>query len=328
MLAGTSVQFNDIVVDENSVHFLQALAPQRSLRDRNNIEVGMRDNSLFPSVSDQLSRDIIFRNICDIDGLVPSLFTFFESLKYLEPCCKILRDLVPLKSKRTIRQELFAHYWPQPSYPIEYGDSDRRLLPSDSSEHACELGYWQLWLYTLRNFPDLSPFSPRKELKKGKPQAKEPNPALLRQLGDLAFRLGFQTPAAKASKERDAEADIAVRFISQCGGIISQCEREIAALISIGKAVSQQASMAAYLDSPPLSGTTILPKDRRVGRPYEDSFQHDRQYLFLPYLCSSPTSASDITSLFATRDMFVSFFGLDAEKVCITACQLRCLKPT
>lgn len=280
----------------------------------------MDDKALFPLVTEQRKRDLIRRNICDISGLIPSLHTFFESLKYLEPCCKILRDIIPPKSKRTIRQELFGNFYRQPELWIEHDESDRRFQSPISLEVDRKLGYWQLWLYTMRHFPELTSSTPRKELKKSKPQPKQPSPAFEQRFAELAFQTGFQTPMVKERHKHEAEADLALRFVTECGGSAAVCKDELRAMVSLARTILTKASRPGRVESPTDNGTVVVPKDRRIGRPFESTYIHDKKFLFLPCLRPAPSETeveppSNITTFFATKDMFFNFFGISADEV-------------
>lgn len=285
------------------------------MTDSAKINLAIHDGSLFPSIKEPSIRIILCENICRITGLIPSLHTLFEFLKYLEPCSKVLRDLLPLKFKRSLRQELFSFYFPQDKLTIEHAESHFRTRPSVTSEMERNIGYWQLWLFALRHFPDLTSMPPRKELKKMKPATKQPNPALKRRLGELAFQLGFHTPLVMDHTKQDAERDLALRFVSECGGSVPECETEIATLKSIANTVSRKTDATIQLNPPKLTDIAQVPLDRRIGRPYEDAFAHDRAFLFLPYFRSCAESAVDITTFYATMDMFITFFGVEIDKV-------------
>ena len=71
----------------------------------------MESRKIFPTILDQLIRDLILQNISLIDYLIPLLRTFFKNLKYLEPCYIILKRLIGNKIKQTICQSLKAYYY-------------------------------------------------------------------------------------------------------------------------------------------------------------------------------------------------------------------------
>jgi hypothetical protein len=66
----------------------------------------MKRGEIFPSQNDRDIRKILVGNICDFLGVIPSLWTFSETLKYLGPPCEALRKLLGEQMKRTIRSSL------------------------------------------------------------------------------------------------------------------------------------------------------------------------------------------------------------------------------
>ena len=71
----------------------------------------MESKKIFLTILDQLIRDLILQNISLVDCLIPLLRTFFKNLKYLEPCCIILKHLIGNKMKGTIYKSLKGSYY-------------------------------------------------------------------------------------------------------------------------------------------------------------------------------------------------------------------------
>ncbi|KAK5010494.1 hypothetical protein LTR28_009568 [Elasticomyces elasticus] len=149
-------------VDSRTVSAVQALAPSHSSSDKASIEDAVREGSVFAGVTDDDSRSRIFRNFCSVLGLVPSLHTFFENLKYLEPCCTVLKRLLNPGNKKTIWRGLTGCYY-RPDRPVtEYAEDDRRQhSPTDLATDR-SLAYKQLWLFAMRHFPEMTAVAPRK----------------------------------------------------------------------------------------------------------------------------------------------------------------------
>lgn len=101
-------------VDAVTVQSLELLAPKHSMIDKSLVIDLMECGKIFPSQDDSEIRKILLENICEFSGVIPSLWTFFETLKYLEPLCEALRHLLGRQMKRTIQ------YFAKPASPFAH----------------------------------------------------------------------------------------------------------------------------------------------------------------------------------------------------------------
>ena len=92
-----------LAVDAVTVQSLELLSPKYSMIDKGLVIDLMERGKIFPSQHDSEVRKTLLENICEFSGVIPSLWTFFETLKYLEPLCEALRHLLGRQMKRTIR---------------------------------------------------------------------------------------------------------------------------------------------------------------------------------------------------------------------------------
>ncbi|KAK6432442.1 hypothetical protein LTR95_011390 [Oleoguttula sp. CCFEE 5521] len=120
-------------VDLSTVEKLQTLAPRWSSADALRIERLVDDEGFFPKVSRNTVRNTVLSNIKRIDTAIPSIFTFFEDIKYLEPCARIMRLLLPgsitnARNEMSIQLGLRRHYFPDTNseFPVEYAQGDKR----------------------------------------------------------------------------------------------------------------------------------------------------------------------------------------------------------
>lgn len=100
------------VIDYITAEKLEGLCPRYSASDRDHVFNLMQDRVIFPSVVDESLRQALLANITHISSLIPSLWTFFETLKFLEPLCDILRRLIGSEMKGTIRRSLLGCFFP------------------------------------------------------------------------------------------------------------------------------------------------------------------------------------------------------------------------
>ncbi|KAM0714194.1 hypothetical protein Q7P37_009981 [Cladosporium fusiforme] len=164
------------IVDAGSVEKLQSLAPQHSTADAESISDLVAANKIFTRVTDAGQRGTILANLRSIQDMIPSLFTFFEDLKYLEPCAKVLKALLPPRGRQSVSRGLMGSYFQQEKLLVQHANGDTRTHTGSPSEIARTLAYQQLWLFAFRNFPLMTNFTTRKMLDKDKPAAVEPSP--------------------------------------------------------------------------------------------------------------------------------------------------------
>lgn len=306
VLTGTSDDCQSEVVDAITVRKLETLCPKVSTHDAELVTDLMADKSIFSKVRDDGDRMIIHSNLLE-SRMIPSMFTFFENLKCIEPCAQILRNLLPEEEGRSLYVALRATYIRPSELYVEYAANDLRLHPSSSTKRDCEIGYQQLWLYALRNFYAMTDATPRKDPSSRKPKARDANPILWKRLGALALSLGFRTEVAKRLAAQDGEERLAAQAVN---------DAELASTIS-QEATQQIARIlrnAPKLQSEPkgvsLIGEKLLPRERRCGRPFESDHNLDRQSLFLPIMYAKPEHSSEhVSTLYCTLEMFRGFFG-------------------
>lgn len=101
---------------------LEGLAPAVSSIDRSTVRGLVASKRLFPKVSDADTRETLLRNVCQVEGLIPSLHFVFEGLKQLEPACAVLKELSGADTRRTIRQSLLLSWQPTLDPPVEVSE--------------------------------------------------------------------------------------------------------------------------------------------------------------------------------------------------------------
>ena len=333
---------NDIV-DAFTVESLQMLAPQSSL-DFRKIKSLMHEKGLFPSVQNKYQRDKILHNLRRVQCLIPSLYTFFENLKYLEPCCVAIKTLLPAKQKKTIFQA-FHHCYREPDRPFIETAAGRAYYDHEDGVKSERIAYLQIWLCAMRNFPDLTVHTPRKDIDGMKPLPKGPNPLALHHWGRLAVALGFSTRRAVGLSVEDAERTLINNFLEQAA--LEPSDTKIAMMTRLlrtmstptateevhddvgreeggGTPLSSDYDSASDLDDLTTDQTTKhnsvrssarhLPVERRCGRPFEEHHYIDRHRLYLDILWEATEASALITPFTVKIDILQGFLGiLDVE---------------
>ena len=281
-------------VDAHTVERLHLLAPASSSTDRDRIDRLLRDDAIFSTVNDPVLRRSLSNNIKAVSCLIPSLFTFFENLKYIEPCCAVLRSLLPPKSKKSLRQSLFGIYFQPDSLLIQTPSADLKASKSNPHEDR-NRSYHQLWLFAMRNFPDMIDIAPRKEAGRAKRPHKESSPILWNYLGALAVSSGFKTQNA-------------LKYQGQ------RCGPDVNARSNPGIPHNET---AFHAEAQLTTSYSRLAHDRRCGRPYEDDHKNDQKFLFLQYTSQKcETVGREITPFFVKVDFLRSFLGNTFFEVC------------
>ncbi|KAH7033932.1 hypothetical protein B0J12DRAFT_766202, partial [Macrophomina phaseolina] len=300
-------------VDNVTIAKLELLAPSVSDGDLMRVEGLIRSGEVFPSITNAQKRDAILSALLLTPGLIPTLTSFFENLKYLEPCCYILKKLLPGKEKRTIFQSLAASYIAPKEQLLEYSTGSRlRSIVGD--ENALWLAYVQLWAFCMRHFPSMTETAPRKVVGKAKP-SKSSNSALWHYLGDLAIKLGFRTPQALELQRQNPYESLAQQLLRSLRPASPPDMRHVLRVAAACKEIEDDPKVREW---PNLTATDHLPREKRCGRPFEDDFLLDSNFLFVPTIYEiEETKGPEISSLFVKRDLFISFLGNKYTLVCL-----------
>ncbi|KAH7323832.1 hypothetical protein BKA65DRAFT_555502 [Rhexocercosporidium sp. MPI-PUGE-AT-0058] len=185
-------------IDTATVKALEGRAPGASTKDLSEL----RGGKIFSAFSDR-ERDVIWERLKMIDGLVPSLFTFFRDIQYLKLCIDCLKRLVIVPKRESVCETLARTYSDenQREGQVKIQITEDSFLDRAGTPAECaDLGARQLIALAMRDYPAM-PADRVKENHVQTAPTKEADPAVLRSLADLAFALGFDTPQIRALKE-------------------------------------------------------------------------------------------------------------------------------
>ncbi|CDM27571.1 Protein of unknown function DUF3723 [Penicillium roqueforti FM164] len=97
-------------VDPYTVETLQLLAPGVSSKDRTTVKGLVYSGEVFLNFIES-ERALIWKRLKRIEGIIPSLYTFFKDLWYLELCVNCIKRLItPSRSFLTIRTAMRAAF--------------------------------------------------------------------------------------------------------------------------------------------------------------------------------------------------------------------------
>lgn len=151
------------------------------------------------------------------------------------------------------------------------------------TEDKFQRDYIQLWLYSMRHFPDLSDTAasqPRKESGRPKPKRKAPVQSRVDSFAQFARSLGFSI--------------LKLETDGRCGNVpdVTPATRK------------------------PLLSTDLveLQSKARCNRPFDRSFNTDRKYLFIDTIVTEPSIDQEqyITTFAVARDIVHSFWDVEA----------------
>ncbi|CBX95206.1 hypothetical protein LEMA_P023580.1 [Plenodomus lingam JN3] len=299
-----STTMSPSIVDAVTVNHLELLAPNHSKIDRDLLLDLMDRQILFPSVIDNQQRRALASNLCATIGLIPSLWTFFEVLKYLEPMCEILKDLIGGKQKRTIHSSLMANYYPPATPMVQISDTTEAeiTIPLSKAE-AAKVSYIELWAFCGRHFDGLTAFTPRKEINGTKPLVKGPNSVLWHHLAKFAVSRGFKTKRAQELAATDPYTQLAREYLYKANPICASPK-------------DSQVRRVVHASYPEVNirGPETLPealhitKERRSGRTFESDLEYDKKLLFLPHVYGSD-NPEEASLRLSRRYLFSTLFG-------------------
>ena len=311
-------------IDQNTVESLQLLAPGQSRIDGKTACGMVLSGQAFAEFGDE-ERRIIWTRMQNFDGLIPSLYTFFEDFKYLEACAhcvKRLCDPIDQSIWRTM-SSIFVSPLSTDERIANPGVTDSLIQTSESTfrrqsatDMEClETGYLQIWLYTMRHYMLMPPDPKSDDDLLAKSTRAKPDERAIYEMAELAQRLGFQSTEIKAIIESSPDHQIArsallqarkpnrYRYDSQDFDIlVNQIVRCFA------KAIPDQQEQHQGL----LADSAMKLK-ARAGEPQIRTHKQDGPFLFLDRLHAEVEVANNVTSFFVRRCVFFAFFGKSAR---------------
>jgi hypothetical protein len=304
-------------VDTITVQSLELLAPKHSEIDKSLVINLMERGDIFSSQNDRGIRKILVENICDFPSVIPSLWTFFETLKYLEPLCEALRQLLGKQMKRTIRSSLTGLFFAPSKNMVQLNETeDVEIKVELSQQEAMMVAYTELWAFCTRHSDGLTASTPRKEIGGLKPHVKGPNPVAWQHLAKLAVSRGFQIIHAQSlvAKEEQYHLQLALDYLRKakpmCPNFSSDHIQRVLA------AVRSDKSPKTHEPTPELRRLSV---DRRSGRPFERDFTREKEMMFLPQLYSGPP-CEELNLRLLRRDLFSCIFVSLELQVCDPLC--------
>jgi len=303
-------------VDQVTVKALELKAPKSSGRDAQVLQGQLLSGQIF-GVFSQQDREAIWSELSSIEGLIPTLYSCFEDIKYLQgpaDCIKRLIKLSPRDTVYTAMEQSFSDVnQVSDQCLLQEADSTFTVTPGNAGDRF-DLGYRQIWLYAMRHFREM-PVEPKKKKKNllAKPGARRADETVLCEFAALADRLGFESGEISALKQRSSDREIArnalleARKSNRFEYSDALFESHIAQIVGMFSTATptrcERAGPALVADDPNASGN-------RCGSPDEQAHEEDVKSLFITSLHNAREEQGEtITSFFVRRSVYFVFLG-------------------
>jgi hypothetical protein len=307
-------------MDSATIEGIGLRAPQVSTEDAMFISRGMENGGeLFHSVRDPSTREQIWRNIMSVPYpyLIPTLSSFCEDTKYLEPIVKAMKVLVDLEPEETVEQAFYKIYSPDHEGPPPQQVGEHNFVQFNGDEaYRFRYSLLQLLAKGMRNFPEMVNIPCRKDADEAKPAITEPNAVVIHQLALLAHKVGFKSSKIQELSSNDPETQEMYTCLTrlQPGEDVdeAQLKSDAQELLRLWQTQrSRRSNNIGGSDERPLLVVDTRDQElpQRCGRPFYGAHNNDKKFLFLRWICqTNKPHGRYITSFFVKMSIFVAFF--------------------
>ncbi|KAB8227896.1 uncharacterized protein BDW43DRAFT_292769 [Aspergillus alliaceus] len=300
-------------IDQDTVDNLQLLAPGKSRADKSTACGLVLSGRAFSDFS-EAERRSIWSRLEVFEGLVPSLYTFFEDFKYLENCAQCVKRLFgPVNESIWNTMKHMFHGSPdiEEECLIQTSECTVRHQRAGSAERL-DLGYRQVWLYAMRNYTLMPPDPKNDDDLLAKPNRAMADARTIYDLADLARRLGFRSPEIESIVQGSPDRQIARNALLQARKPhhFRYDPRGFDALVDRITECFSAAIPCEPERSPELLADSTVKARARCGTPQKRTHKQDNLHLFIDYLHNDEVTISQtITSFFVRRCVYFAFFG-------------------
>lgn len=295
-------------LDRPSILALQLKAPGACEKEARGLEFRINSDEILTRLT-ALEKKEIWDKLCKatVDCLVPSLYSFFEDLKYLADASLCFRWLLDLDRGETIRCALKKAYRSQICL-VQTSKLAFESIASNETDHF-DIAYRQLWLFARRECQDM-PVNPKQKL--AKKTAVQADEMVLFRFASLAHKLGFRTEKISMLLHRNPDREIARRLLTTARRpdqyIYDDIESSITAITNVLEAAQPLGSDNRVHESAAMSNENDTPT--RCGRPRASHQAQDKSLMFLDKIHSEiPRFTSTVSSFFVQRSTYFAFFG-------------------
>ncbi|QKX64376.1 uncharacterized protein TRUGW13939_11550, partial [Talaromyces rugulosus] len=300
-------------IDYATIKELQLLVPGGL--DRRKVKGLVLSGEAF-SKFDRSERKAIWRKLRGRKELIPSLYTFFKDISYLEACASCLKRLVDLAGLRrpTMYSAMKHMYNPNEHvrghYRVQESETGFREC-SGTAEEARDAGYRQLWLFAFRHYPKMpNAVQKGKRLVKAKFQGADQR--TVHRMAVLASQLGFTSPQILQINRESPDRQLARTALLEARERDDYRYRSIESLIDRMLELFQEAIPTDSQPSYHQRAFPTVPRRRRCGQPCIEAHEQERKFLFFDHM-EGPSSDNEVSALFVRRCVYFAFFGKPSE---------------
>ena len=307
-------------LDSFTVQSLEGKCPCFSAEDLTLVETSLDRHEIFSSPCFDAQRDQLLQRLRRVKHLIPSIYTFLEDTKYLEPCARVMKDLLPRKFQGSVRQAFDRQHNGQNGFVEQIDEANTAPEKALGSGYAARWkSYRQLWLFAWRHFPEMTGISPRKDPRKPKPVKVSIEYSWWHSISVLAIKSGYtniSNPFTSADEMmtrsflRHARPPQLYHFDDTVFDLNVRRICDALKQIQPRGAVSEAPEISSDRDS---CGSDV---SLRCGRPYEQAFHEDVGRLYLRHVYKDYGDVQrkrHVTSFAVKRAIFHAFFGSSSD---------------
>ena len=198
-------------LDSITIKAIELTAPGACSRDAAILYNKLKKGQIFGAFNEQEREEIWGRVLAVSQGrLIPSLFSFFKDLNYLQGPAECMKRLVVLRNNESLshalKHRVFNVESGKNSYIVQQSHLKFITRPGNIADQV-DIGYRQLWMCAMRDYLEISPQKEKKDVL-AKATITEDETILCR-FGALAFQLGFDTNQIRVLLQRSPDREIA-----------------------------------------------------------------------------------------------------------------------
>ncbi|KAB5549386.1 hypothetical protein GE09DRAFT_966245, partial [Coniochaeta sp. 2T2.1] len=302
-------------IDPGTVRAVQHTAPGACSRDREDLYRKVQSGQIFGAFGEQ-ERQSLWAGLvsASLTRLIPSLFTFFEDVNYLEGPLESLKRLVPPCRKETISSALLRAYKDVNQEPdqciIQESDTTFAFVPGTEADRV-EIGVRQAWICSMRKSTEIPPQPKKKEsIRRANPEYKESARAV-HELASFLHLIGFESAEILHTIEQSADSVVAHnallearppdRFAYDELALENHKRQMIGFFMTARELPTNEALRLAELDN-------FVMSPKRYGKPSEAERKQTKPMLFADRLHAQDV-LDDVTPFFVRRSVYLAFFG-------------------
>jgi hypothetical protein len=303
-------------LDRHTVKAVELTAPGACRQEEQKLYKMVQKGQIFGGF-DEKEREEIWRRVLAVsrDQLIPSLFSFFADINYLQrpaDCMKRLLD--PMDddpTSNTLRSRFADTIRRADTCMVQVSETTLVDRPGSAAEQF-DLAYRVLWLSAMRVYKDIPPQQNKTAADLLAKPDTSGNESVLSEFAGLAYQLRFDTGQIRSLTQRSADREIARTALLKARDqrrfrydtdAFEKCVEVIVSLFNKATKVEEDRANSEaeirYVHNP----------RHRCGLPTGRDYQQDQSLLFLDKLHSELGAQAVVTPFFVRRSVYLAFFG-------------------